>query len=138
MPLYEYQCPGRHKFDRILPLSRYDEPQTCPTCGQPAQKLVSAPAVHGDYAPYECPITGKVIEGRRAHVENLAKHNCRVFEPGEREEVVRRRRAADEAFENSVAESAAQFVAALPSDKRQKLEAELSNGLDVSIERAAA
>lgn len=138
MPLYQYQCPDVHKFERILPLVRYDEPQNCPTCGQPAQKLVAAPAVRGDYAPYQCPVTGKMIEGRRAHIENLARHNCRILEPGEKEEAMRRRRASEEALENSVAETAAKFVAELPSEKREKLASELSHGIDVSIERAAA
>lgn len=54
----------------------------------------SAPAnvyVAKDYEAYECPITGKMIEGRSAHRENLKKHGCRVFEPGEREQFIRDR-----------------------------------------------
>lgn len=38
-----------------------------------------------DYEGYNCPVTGKWIEGRTAHKENLKRQGCRVFEPGELE-----------------------------------------------------
>jgi len=41
----------------------------------------------GDYQPYDCPITGKTIDGRREHRENLELHGCRVHEKGEFEDV---------------------------------------------------
>lgn len=42
-----------------------------------------------DYEGYDCPVTGKWIEGRYAHKENLKRQGCRVFEPGELEEFKR-------------------------------------------------
>jgi hypothetical protein len=42
-----------------------------------------APQISLDYQSYDCPVTGRMIEGRRAHRENLKLHNCRVLEPGE-------------------------------------------------------
>jgi hypothetical protein len=45
------------------------------------------PMISGDYKPYECPITGRLVDGRREHRENLKKHGCRVFEAGEFEDV---------------------------------------------------
>jgi len=54
--------------------------------------------VVSDYAAYECPITGKPVEGRAAHRENLKQHGCRVLERGEREAFVRNR---DRAIEDS-------------------------------------
>lgn len=134
MPLYEYQCPCGKRFERFLPLSRYSEPQQC-TCGLLAEKRLSTPAVIGDYPAYTCPITGKVVEGRRAHNENLKQHDCRILEPGEKEAVQRNRKKADEAFENSVAETAAELVEKLPSAKREQLGRELEHGLDVTIQR---
>jgi hypothetical protein len=47
---------------------------------------LAAPMVVGDYAPYECPVTGKMIEGRYAHTENLKNTGCRILEKGERED----------------------------------------------------
>lgn len=42
MPLYDYRCDEGHRFERVLPLARYDEPQAC-RCGAPSQKLIAAP-----------------------------------------------------------------------------------------------
>jgi hypothetical protein len=44
---------------------------------------LSAPLVVSDYAAYECPVSGKMIEGRRAHSENLKQTGCRILEKGE-------------------------------------------------------
>lgn len=134
MPLYEYQCSCGARFERVLPLARYDEPQLC-ECGKVAEKRLSAPAVMGDYPAYTCPITGKLVEGRRAHNENLKRHDCRILEPGEREAVTRNRKKAEEALETTVAETAAELVEKLPSAKREQLGRELEHGLDVTVHR---
>jgi len=52
-----------------------------------SRQRVSGPYVQGDYKPYECPITGNIIDGRKEHAQNLEKHGCRVHEKGEFEEV---------------------------------------------------
>lgn len=71
------------------------------------------PMIAGDYKPYECPITGRLIDGRREHRENLKQHGCRILEKGEFEDVKKngnkRRqeeidRAIDKAVENAAAE----------------------------------
>lgn len=41
--------------------------------------------VRGDYEPYQCPVTGVEISGRRAHRENLERHGCHLNEPGVKE-----------------------------------------------------
>jgi|TARA_R110002020_G_scaffold7239_1_gene30647 hypothetical protein len=51
------------------------------------QERVAGPYVQGDYKPYECPITGNIIDGKKEHAQNLEKHGCRVHEKGEFEEV---------------------------------------------------
>ncbi len=44
MPLYEYECPNDGTFERMQKFS--DPPlTTCPTCGGPVEKLLSAPAI---------------------------------------------------------------------------------------------
>jgi hypothetical protein len=51
----------------------------------------SAPAFSGiqinndNHYNYECPVTGDPITSRTQHKENLAKHNCRLLEKGEKE-----------------------------------------------------
>jgi len=48
---------------------------------------LASPMVSGDYESYACPITGKIIDGKREHNENLLKHDCRIQEKGEFEDV---------------------------------------------------
>ena len=44
MPLYEYQCPQDGTFEQMRKFS--DPPLlTCPKCGGPVEKLLSAPAI---------------------------------------------------------------------------------------------
>jgi hypothetical protein len=50
-----------------------------------------------DYPGYHSPITGEWIEGRKAHREDLARHNCRLKEPGETEQGQRELARAREA-----------------------------------------
>ncbi len=44
MPLYEYLCPKDGTFERM---QKYSDPPitTCPECGGPVEKLLSAPAI---------------------------------------------------------------------------------------------
>lgn len=57
-------------------------PADCCQTGS-AEKVLDAPRVFGDYEAYDCPITGRRIEGKKQHEENLRKHGCRLLEPGE-------------------------------------------------------
>lgn len=137
MPIYDYKCPKcSNTFSRFLSLAQYSTPQQC-FCGAEAVRMIVAPAVRGDYAGYECPVTGKWIEGRKAHKENLARHGCRVLEPGETQALTRRRKAEDEAFAEKIADSAAEIVANMPSAKREQLGREIESGLDIAVERRA-
>jgi len=44
LPLYEYECPDCGTFEIIQKFS--ESPlSTCPTCGKPVEKLLSAPAI---------------------------------------------------------------------------------------------
>jgi len=135
MPIYSYKCACGHKTDRVLPLARYREPQFHEGCLAPMLKVIVAPAVLGDYEGYDCPITGKRVEGRKAHRENLAVHGCRLLEPGEHTATVKRKAAEEAAFDASIEETADRFIAGLPTEKRDRLAAEMEGGLDVQIER---
>lgn len=61
------------------------------------------PMLASDYAGYDCPVTGKWIEGRRAHEENLKLHGCRVLEPGEtRDAMAGAERRFEETMEKTI------------------------------------
>lgn len=108
MPLYEYCCTTCEKRQsRFLPVSQYKAKQYCdnPACGQfvadgaglnvdhpqePLVKLVCAPAVFGDYEEYISPATGKLVRGKQQHLEDLKQSGCRIFEPGERQQEIKK------------------------------------------------
>ena len=48
------------------------------------------PMVASDYEGYECPVTGRPVEGRAAHRENLKRTGCRLLEKGESREAPKR------------------------------------------------
>jgi hypothetical protein len=64
-----------------------------------------------DYAAYDCPVTGRMIEGRSAHNENLKRTGCRLLEKGEREQAIRDRADTDRKIEKTV-EAAVEKTAA--------------------------
>lgn len=138
MPLYTYACAAcgsrQDLFAKIVERNKLTQ---CPNCSEPMERLVSAPAVRGDYEGYSCPITGQWVEGRKAHNENLAKHGCRIYEPGETREAQRRKAAEDEAFLEKVADTAAQAVMKMPVEKREQLAKELDSGASVAYTRNA-
>lgn len=128
MPMYDHRC--GHCGSRatlFLKIAQLGEVAPCPRCTQPMARQISAPMVRGDYAGYSCPITGRWVEGRRAHAENLAQHGCRVFEPGEREAADRYRAAQEEALLTSVGETVEAEIHAMSPQKRDSLAADLEH-----------
>lgn len=53
--------------------------------GEVAAKVSSLPMpyVRGDLQPYRSPVTGKIIDGRAARREDLARSGCREVDPSE-------------------------------------------------------
>lgn len=138
MPIYEYRCRScGNKFDLIRPISEYSPVEPC-KCGKQADRNFSKPpAVFGDYAPYNCPITGRRIEGKREHEANLRRHGCRVLEPGETERFKQRKAREDAELEASVERTAEEFVTKLPTRQQEELAKGIESGLDVGFERKA-
>lgn len=106
MPIYEYHCPACHKrFDAFKKLTNYKDEQQH-ACGTVATKVVSAPMVAVDYPAYVSPASGKMITGKKEHLEDLARTGCRLLEPGEREgltkKVKEQEKALDTFVDNSV------------------------------------
>jgi hypothetical protein len=99
------------------------------------ERRLCAPAVSVDYAGYSCPITGKWVEGKTAHSENLKRHGCRILETGETEEVRAGKQKEEAELDRRVDDTVEQYWEALPTDKRGALATAVTTGLDVSIER---
>ena len=45
MPTYEYRCENGHTFEALQSMSE-DALDKCEVCGAPAQRILSAPAIH--------------------------------------------------------------------------------------------
>jgi putative FmdB family regulatory protein len=139
MPTYDYKCHAcGARREVFLRLADLDKIVKCTKCPHAMSREVSAPAVLGDYPGYHCPITDTWIEGRRAHQENLARHGCRVYEPGETEAFKRQRAAADAAFDRSIDATTEEFIAKLPTEKRDRFASEVEGGLTANIIRSTA
>lgn len=136
MPTYLYQCDRcSHRAEVLKKVAEIDKQELCTQCFTAMSRRICAPAVRGDYAGYNCPVTGNWIEGRRAHEENLKRQGCRVLEPGETEAAARFRRESDDALDRTVEIAAEKFVHELPTQKREQLAVEMESGLDVQIAR---
>lgn len=137
MPLYVWKCPSCQTTKTVF--AKIAERDNFVECGKACQngmvRQIAAPRVVGDYEGYESPATGKWIEGRRAHLEDLAASGCRILEPGETREFQRRKAQEDEAFFDRVAESAAREVSTWSSEKQAALGKALETS-DISYTRS--
>lgn len=43
MPMYDYSCSSCGEFSALRPLSEYRDPMPCPTCGETAARVITAP-----------------------------------------------------------------------------------------------
>jgi hypothetical protein len=132
MPLHDLRCDSCGKiFEAILPGG-----ETC-SCGAVAKIIfLTPPRVRGDYSGYTCQVTGKWVEGRKAHRENLAATGCRVLEPGEKEAVAKRRQASEASLDRDLGESVERYFESLPSDKLERLGNEIAGGANLGYERS--
>lgn len=137
MPLYDYKCYAcQAKREVLLKIAELDTAVVhCLKCNNAMNRQLSAPMVVGDYPGYSCPITGKWVEGRRAHIENLKQHDCRVYEPGETEAFTKRKAKEDEIVEDLIVDNAIRDWQAMPVEKKDRLAAELVHGAEAPIIR---
>lgn len=138
MPLYDYKCPVcTRKREVMLKLEDLNSTVYCTRDGSAMNRQLSMPWVRGDYPAYESPVVpGKIIEGRRAHEEHLRETGCRILEPGETDNYRKSTARADIELEEKLEATADEFIAKLPTDKRDRLAAEMDGGLDASVERS--
>lgn len=130
--IYEYQCDCGTKFERVLPLARYAEPQIC-ECGARATKVFSSLRVMGDLPAYISPVTGREIRGRREREEDLKRSGCRPYEEGERAYFAKKRADADKAFDRAVDETVEREFEALPARKKEQLAGEIEAGVTCEV-----
>ncbi len=98
MPIYTLRCPDHGVFDTLLPYQDRDTPQSC-KCGKAMVRIPAMPRVFGDYPPYQSPVDGRVIEGRKAHREDLYSNGYILHEPGISEDIKRNKKYQEEKFD---------------------------------------
>ena len=67
--------------------------------------------------------------------EDLARNNCREYDPMMRQDAERFRQQSQEALDKSIDETVEREIETMPTRKREKLATELSTGADVNVER---
>lgn len=73
--IYQYRCDRGHEFDRVLPVARYNEPQTC-DCGATSTKiLVPVRGYVDNFSPFK-DTTGQIITSRRVWNDHLKRNDA--------------------------------------------------------------
>jgi hypothetical protein len=74
MPIYATKCAVcGHAQDVYLPVARYKELPD--HCGQMVERVITAPYVTPDLAPFRSPVNGEVINSRSDRREHMKRHN---------------------------------------------------------------
>jgi len=65
MPLYSYECPRGHKFEKIVPIAKMDDYQECP-----GHMVTVEPPTDPDFRVVPCRAPAKriVVPSRPAHI----------------------------------------------------------------------
>ena len=134
MPLYDFKCEAGHSFERFVPLADFDMAQVC-ACASPASRVISAPMFNVDQTFYTCPISGTPITSRRAHEDNLRRHDCIVAETGIEREISARRDEANRKFDKSVDDHVERTWDSWDGEKREALAKDIISGADIKLER---
>lgn len=86
MPVYVAKCEtcgDRQDYYRTV-AQRHDTP-ACTACGGETRQVLTPVRGFGDIEPYQSPIDGRVITGRRSRRYDLERSNCRPWEGLEQE-----------------------------------------------------
>lgn len=138
MPIYEYWCHKCAKrFEAVHSVAEYQALTPHPECGEIGEKRIfTANLVCDDLPGYLSPVTEKWVEGRRARREDLARSGCRPYDPGEKEEFLRRRAKEEADLDRSVDSQIDAAVAQMPARKLELLEQEVRAGASLEFTRS--
>ena len=136
MPVYDYACTSCGAVEeRVHSIAALGIQQYCSICNGRMTKLLSAPMVHVSKVEYRCPITNALITTKQQHINNLAKHGCRVLETGEVEQAKRKQLKSNEELDKKIESEVEKLVETMPSEKKEKLASELASGVDLTTMR---
>ena len=137
MPAHDFFCRNCNEVDeRRVPANDLNKPQRC-HCGQLMEKVfLRAPRgfVQQD-VHYQSPVDGRPITNYHEHIEELARTDSVVYEPGIRQDQERNERNRDAQMDRSIDETVEREIETMPARKREKLAAELEGGLSAEVAR---
>ena len=103
MPVYDYACVSCGAVEeKVHSIAALGVQQYCSICNGRMTKLLSAPMVHVSKVEYRCPITSAPITTKQQHINNLAKHGCRILETGEVEQAKRKRLESERELDKKI------------------------------------
>jgi len=142
VPRYLYQCENsKERFDRITRIIDHQSIVTC-ACGATARQVITAPRViipahmsATGQSSYQSPIDGRLISTQQQRREDMARNDCVEYEPGMRQDVDRKVAENELALDRAVDETFDREIAAMPAIKRERLDAEMSAGMNAEVAR---
>lgn len=137
MPVYVYECPSGHRFEKVLKVKHYNDPQTC-ECGNQATRKTVPTMLSPDIAPwdsYVSPATGNFITSHKQRKQDMKASGCVDYEPSLRKTIEKQQRDDEIKFEKSIDETVEREYEKLPSQKKEMLERELTAGADLQYTR---
>lgn len=138
MPTYVYRCANQHQFERFYRVQDHDSAVSCEECDLVAQQVIQAPAMVkcAQDLCYNSPIDGRPITTHAARQEDLKRNRCLPYEPGMKQDAIRKTREADAALDAAIEETVCQEVAKMPSSKKAQLASELTRqGMEIEVAR---
>lgn len=137
MPIYVYQCGNNHRFDLYLPLKDYNTVQKC-ACGKDAYRQTVPTMLSPDIAPWDAyisPVSGRPITSYKERKEDMKRSGCVDYEPSLRKDHKRNQREDELKLEKSLDNTVEEIYEKMPSQKKEMLERELTNGADIEYKR---
>lgn len=137
MPIYEYRCSNGHTFVNFLTISSHVSELTC-ECGQIATQIISAPLMIkcAEFLCYDSPIDGRPITTWDARREDLARSNCRPYDPEMKKDAERFHANSKAEIDKMVDGTVEEAIEKMPSSKRSRLANELiEQGITTDIVR---
>jgi len=137
MPVYVFVCEKGHRFDKILPVSQYNDPQMC-ECGVLAKRRTVPTMISPDIASwdsYVSPATGEYISSKKQRKEDMKRSGCVDYEPSLKNDFKKRQREEELKLDKQLDQTVDSIFESMPSKKKEMLERELSTGVDLEYTR---
>lgn len=136
MPLHDLRCERGHTFEAFIPLAELDRARVC-DCGAAAHRVfLVAPIGRVEKVEYTSPIDGRAITTKYGRLEDLARNNCIEYDPGMKDDYLRRQADEARAIEQKADALVEQQIHEMGARKRERLEAELRGGADLEFNRS--